>query len=851
MKTRHFLLAAGLLAPAPAFSQANPYRGLWVGEVKLDAVNEVSVPLDAQNIPRAPQPAVPTKTFDAANLRLILHVNGAGQVNLLKQVAILNRKAGAAQSENDIVLVTDERLYGSFPPQPAQRIASVVFDFGDAKATTALDEVVNRAAQTAATNVTVANVATQATNAAQAVINGADAAERFAGFLRDNMNSGAVTALSVSGQATATQDAVATALKGSFYGDTRGEDMIAALEAAVRTGTAAEKRQAAHNVAADFADVENKYQRFLSGELFGDMLLATADAAAAAAQAMPRKPVTALSGTPNTVPVTFTTAAHGLTNTDRIRLSGAPIAAWNGEHPVTAVDATQFSLPVAFVAGKTITGYAAAATAAPLTVEAPGHGLVSGARVSITGAGTTTYNGTFYITRLDDDSFSIPVNYVDDPSVKGKWAARAGVITGFETAAAAGSGVKITSPGHGLNNGEVITITGAGAAVYNGAFPVTRVDANAFTIAVAFGGNPAVKGAWAILNSVAGYGPPDEVQTMVTCVAHGLNTGDAITIAGSGKPAYNARHVVEKVDADSFLVPVLFDAADGIPAARGSWSVPAGGTWRLVAPVASAADGSAKVNDARAEALRIKMTAYDDTRGTDAIATVLAAIIAGATDADGSLSQIKLAAENAGRLALADMVTRSSLSRQIPSADYTAFIRANDPRLTDFREIASIAGAAAAAGAVAENANALHTAASLFNKAKERAVAALTAVYAAAARAQRQELPLTGGFGPGATSLTGTIFLPANHPTNPFRHRRHPDHSIGLDLTRVVTLNFDGAAGDSLAATGYGVDSISGTYGEEIHGLHKPLGPQKNIGLKVSGTFTLHRLSRIDALNSR
>lgn len=858
MKTRNLLLAAGLLAPAPAFSQANPYRGLWVGEVRLDGVNEVSVPLDAQNIPRAPNPAVPTKTFDAANLRLILHVNGKGQVSLLKQVAILNRKASAATSENDIALVTDERLYGSFPPQPAQRIASVVFDFGDAKATAAVDAVVNAAAASVAdlvagSSVLDFEVTAPATAAAQAVINGADAAERFAVFLRDTMNSAAVTALATGGQATGAQDTAAAALRtGSFYEDTRGVDMIAALETAVATGTAEAKRKAAHNVAADFADVENKYQRFIAGELFGDMLLAAADAAGAAAHALPRKTITAHAGTGGSLPVTFTTNDHQLTNTDRIRLSGAPITAWDGAHQVTRVNANEFTLPVSFVAGQSITGYAAAATASPLTVSAPGHGLATGARVSITGAGTALYNGSFYLTRLDDDSFSIPVAYADNPATKGQWTSHVGGITAYEAAAAGGSGVKITSPGHGLNNGEVITISGAGAAVYNGAFPITRVSADAFTIAVAFGGNPGVKGAWAVLNDIAGYGPPAQVQTAVTCVApHRLNTGDTITISGSSKAAYNAKHVVERVNDDTFLIPVLFSAADGDPANKGSGSVPAGGTWRLVVPVQAAADGSAKVNEARTEALRVKMTAYDDTRGTDAIATVLAAVVAGATDADGSMAEIKLAAENAGRAALAELVARSSVSRQIPGGDYTSFIRANDARFTDFREIASIVGAAAAAGASMEFYNPLHTYVSILNKARERAVAGLTAVYAAAARAQRQELPMTGNFGPGESGLTGTITMPANHPTNPFRHRRHPDHSIGLDITRVVTLSFDGAAGDSLTATGFGVDSITGTYAEEIHGLHKPLGPQKNIGLKVRGTFTLHRLSRIDVLNAR
>ena len=47
------------------------------------------------------------------------------------------------------------------------------------------------------------------------------------------------------------------------------------------------------------------------------------------------------------------------------------------------------------------------------------------------------------------------------------------------------------------------------------------------------------------------------------------------------------------------------------------------------------------------------------------------------------------------------------------------------------------------------------------------------------------------------------------------------------------------------------MDRISGVYSEEIFGLHKPLGPSRNIGLKVSGTFQLYRISLIDTLNGR
>ena len=83
---------------------------------------------------------------------------------------------------------------------------------------------------------------------------------------------------------------------------------------------------------------------------------------------------------------------------------------------------------------------------------------------------------------------------------------------------------------------------------------------------------------------------------------------------------------------------------------------------------------------------------------------------------------------------------------------------------------------------------------------------------------------MTGDFG---SSLATEVILPANHPTNPFRHRRHPDHTTGFDIRRVVNLSFAATDGRLLSRSGYGVDRISGTYAEEIFGLHKPLGPAK------------------------
>ncbi|HQQ92187.1 MAG TPA: hypothetical protein PLU38_10005 [Kiritimatiellia bacterium] len=131
-----------------------PYAGLWVGTVALGRVNEVTIAKDENNVDVAPDPAVPTVTADRADILLILHVNGAGQASLLKDVAVMNRNvsglpgasvadaAAARSDESSLSLVTDPGLYAEFPAQKAIHLSSVVFDFGDAQATAAVDALV-------------------------------------------------------------------------------------------------------------------------------------------------------------------------------------------------------------------------------------------------------------------------------------------------------------------------------------------------------------------------------------------------------------------------------------------------------------------------------------------------------------------------------------------------------------------------------------------------------------------------------------------------------------------------------------------------------------------------------------
>ena len=105
------------------------------------------------------------------------------------------------------------------------------------------------------------------------------------------------------------------------------------------------------------------------------------------------------------------------------------------------------------------------------------------------------------------------------------------------------------------------------------------------------------------------------------------------------------------------------------------------------------------------------------------------------------------------------------------------------------------------------------------------------------------DMTMIGGIGPGV-ACGGRIDIDKNAPTNPYRHKYHPDHGEGFDIIRVFSLQFDGMPNDPLkAAPGYGVDRITGIYRESIAGLHK-------ITLKTEGAVTLNRVSSVATLNT-
>ena len=101
------------------------------------------------------------------------------------------------------------------------------------------------------------------------------------------------------------------------------------------------------------------------------------------------------------------------------------------------------------------------------------------------------------------------------------------------------------------------------------------------------------------------------------------------------------------------------------------------------------------------------------------------------------------------------------------------------------------------------------------------------------------ELPLAGDFAIGST-VVGTNTMSDSFARNPFKHRYHPDHQSGYDITRVIGLEFSPAPTN--APPGYGERVLDGLYHETVTGLHRT-------NIVVGGTFRLTRIASTDVLN--
>lgn len=315
---------------------AHPSQGLWVGEVALNAVNEATGAVGNSNTYEFTDPEITTPTSDTAFLRVIVHVNGAGQASLLKSVAVVEGDV-LPDGTKDILLITDPSLYASHPGI-AKRIATAFFDFGDQQAVTAIQQLIDTATNTAVTRAmagdTQAAIESQALVSLNTVVDQADVdaayLDRGTGahsFLTDSffsvanvhaiadqvatlIHGGTKTSADIQRDETvggffpndplggdfAAIMATAKALRdNSFYGDTRGIDaivgiVVAAAEAVDATDAGADlatkqanAQQAAEGARHNAADVTQAFNRFLADSKFTVLPSAIPAAAAQAA----------------------------------------------------------------------------------------------------------------------------------------------------------------------------------------------------------------------------------------------------------------------------------------------------------------------------------------------------------------------------------------------------------------------------------------------------------------------------------------------------------------------------------------------------------------------------------------
>ncbi len=115
-----------------------------------------------------------------------------------------------------------------------------------------------------------------------------------------------------------------------------------------------------------------------------------------------------------------------------------------------------------------------------------------------------------------------------------------------------------------------------------------------------------------------------------------------------------------------------------------------------------------------------------------------------------------------------------------------------------------------------------------------------------------QSLVMSGSF--ATTGVLGAaITLDAEAPTNPFRHKFHPDHNNRNELytefreeaypvSRTLSFEFSSTDPSDSGGASFGSNQMGGTYHETISGLHRN-------DIAVEGIFTLDRISVSPVLN--
>ena len=175
------------------------------------------------------------------------------------------------------------------------------------------------------------------------------------------------------------------------------------------------------------------------------------------------------------------------------------------------------------------------------TVKLPDHGLVNGQTVAISGAREGPYNTTSaVIFNVTQDTFDYTVTgSPTSPATGTIYVTPYGITRNGTTAT-------MTLPGHGFANGNLVLITGATQANFNGIFTIFNVTPNTFSYIVS--GSPTSPATGTIYvrrvdKTVSNITYSGTIAT-ATVVNHGFIEGDLVRIVGASPSQYNGDFII-------------------------------------------------------------------------------------------------------------------------------------------------------------------------------------------------------------------------------------------------------------------------------------------------------------------
>lgn len=302
--------------------------------------------------------------------------------------------------------------------------------------------------------------------------------------------------------------------------------------------------------------------------------------------------VSAITRSSTTATVT-TSTNHGFVNGASVTISGATQSEYNGTFTIAYISATKFSYTVAENPPTTATGSFTVSTpgnpqlitsitrsGTTATVTLNGHGYITGQKITITGATQVEYDGTFAITKIDNNTFTYTV--VEGPSSPaGSGTATVGANTmtiaayndnptvGVVRVTGSATVTIATTAKHGFTTGNTVTIAnvkdaaGNVISAYGGTFTITSVPTNkTFTYTLPSTAitpiSPATGSAYADssagVQTVTGLTRSNSTAT-ATVPAHGYTNGTTVTIGGTpgtGETAYIGNKVISNTTTNTF-----------------------------------------------------------------------------------------------------------------------------------------------------------------------------------------------------------------------------------------------------------------------------------------------------------